>query len=352
MTNASAAFQKTNAPIETQNDNEKERSYTAHKVTFTASEIDSDNMVQTIASRLMKAHPYDVCITRYQRGDGYNVQEAKDIANKILTARLANEDPDFGEFAQDCWEDEYDSAHTLLHEFLDKLREDYIDNVDDDEEETSEIERLVKCLEDDESEIIDSILELASCHDDSSPEDLFYPNDYCEIALIFMPPEGAWDDYMFCQGHEYYAGLEINERSTDVLRRLGHTLTDYRKHSGNTSKSYGLSRRPVGTKILELDQLRQIAEEASSSYFLVVAYAHVPLSQLLKIDFTQPVTLEKWAVASWNPDSGTFFDLQQEDPLIAPPGIGRWVIPGATGYSPDDICGMVSRYYQSDLTNG
>lgn len=317
---------------------ENQKTFYYGKKDHPVSLLHADDAAEIITKLILAKDPFAVCHTAFEPLDCDNKSAAR-LANKILEAKISNGPLDLREYVADS-EYTWREARDVAEEFFEAIKNEddaLLDDIDSDD------------LQD---EIANMLVDEAFERDSSSFEDLFPSRLTAEIALVIMPPDMCLDDYMLCQGRAGWSGVELNERSVDVLARCGHRLGDYRRHSGNKSENYDRKLYKPWMPLATLDELKELANEACSSYFNVIIYAQVPIRDIYKADFAQPITLSQYSLASWNFINGTFHDITKKQPLIIPPGLGRWVIPGETGYSPDDICGLSSSYYEAGLRNG
>jgi hypothetical protein len=92
-----------------------------------------------------------------------------------------------------------------------------------------------------------------------------------------------------------------------------------------------------------------MVDNSCASYFMFVAYAIVPLSQLLRIDLASPATLSDAHIATYNPMNGTFHDAEHVRNLTVSPKNGRYYS-GSHGYSPENICCLHTPHYYGEIT--
>ena len=204
-----------------------------------------------------------------------------------------------------------------------------------------------------ECEIGDLVLDIVHEKDDSKPLDLLGTNDRVEVAFILMPnASNVYSDDYTVYSHKAWADwehLSLSQGLLESLPRLGYSLTEYRNHSGNKHErdervSAYRKRRPIAT----LDQIKELVENACSAYFHFAIYAQVPLKQLLNLDLKRPVVLSEYSLCTYS-DSGTFFDLRVNQPIVLNPEDGIWKSFGSKG--PSDWCGLSNRYYQANIRN-
>lgn len=187
--------------------------------------------------------------------------------------------------------------------------------------------------------------------DQSTPIDALGSYDLVEIAFLFQDPTGYGSDYMV-ESHRSWADwqdLSISQGLLHALPRLGYTLSDYRKHSGNKnnrSDDYPIiaRRQPLAS----LDQLKELVENACSSYFHFAIYAQVPLVSLVRLDLKRPIRLDRYALSTINCNSGTFMDITIDKPVILRPEDG--VLRTFTGEGPRDWCGLSGNHYKAEIS--
>lgn len=242
-----------------------------------------------------------------------------------------------GQSAEDTYHEEHESSVTsaleTLSEALDEMRDDDEDVPDMDLEAWSEAVRDI---------MIDHMYE----NDDSSVMDMFGSWDYCEITFRL----GGEDDVESQKKWADFDHLAINWSLQKALASLGYTIGDYRRMTGNRTKSNGLgrvARRPQ--PLVTEDELRELVSEACSTHFNFVIYAMVPVQDLVTLDLTKPISLSNYSVASYDSMNGTFYDKSGRQAITIQPGEGHLEAP--RGYSPDGICGFVHSYYHSKIAN-
>jgi hypothetical protein len=132
---------------------------------------------------------------------------------------------------------------------------------------------------------------------------------------------------------------------------MGYSLKEYRAHSGNKLKSEATKRHKVWpNQMATLDQLKEMVDNACNSHFIFMVYAQVSLPDLFKLKLDEPIMLNKYALATYNSWNGTFFDTCFNAPIVINPKQAFFHLPG-DGYSPDDICGLSSSYYTTQIKN-
>ena len=304
---------------------------------YPVSLLQGEDAAEEISKLIIEKNPYSIYYTAFEALDCDDKTAAK-LANKMLEAKKNGEPVDLCDYAADTdytWREVHDLTESFFEE-LEQEDEELLEDID-----LSELTDEVTSL----------LLDHAMENDDSKVEDLFPSHLTAEIALVIMPSDQHLDDYMIEQGIKGWSGIDLNGRSLDVFARCGHKLGDYRRHSGNKNQNEDGKTFKPWMQLATLDELKDLADNACSSYFNIILYAQVPISDIYNADFDQPITLSQYSIASWDFINGTFHDITKKEPLVIPPELGRWVIPGETGYSPDDICGLVGSYYEARLQN-
>lgn len=285
------------------------------------------------------------------RSDSLDNKTVQKMADAILTARRDKSDEHVDAILEETLghgsnaeDDYYDAGHAenheqkirdLAEEIRDFAEENELDLPELDEEEWSQAVR-------------DRAIEEMYEQDDSSVMDLVDSHDRFQMIVRLVDggeqisSNKAWADW---------SDMRIDDQLQATLARLGHSIGEYRAHSGNRSKSHDLvpgmrKRRP---EIASLDQIKAVVEDACSSYFSIVLFANVRLSDLFTLDLGKPIMLSNCSLASYDGMNGTFFDVNLKHAVEILPGQG--FLEAATGYTPDDICGLVLSYYNADLAN-
>ncbi len=205
-------------------------------------------------------------------------------------------------------------------------------------------------VDDIETELAETIREVAQDEDDSTPLDVLSSCDRVEIAFMFQDPSCHWEDYMAISHKSWseWKELSISQGLLHALPRLGYTLEEYRAHSGNEHEEHdeyaaGPKQQPLAT----LDELEEIVDNACSGYFNFAIYAIVPLSDLLQVDLARPIRLSNYSICSINAQSGTFHSIEKGKPIVLRPEDGRFV---AFDKGPVDWCGMVGSFFHAEIS--
>ncbi|NJM50186.1 MAG: hypothetical protein HC843_04325, partial [Sphingomonadales bacterium] len=211
---------------------------------------------------------------RYQSGHSQWTQDQLNkIASQTLDAKYKNREPEFpdsiseGYNSWDCWHDSVRDEIMSENEDLD-----------------------LSC------EWLDDLYyywsQKTADKDTSSFSDLFGRHDRCEILYVFMPMNSLEDSLCHFEGSYCdYETIVIDHNFQHALYQLGFSIGEYRKHSGNRSKSFTIDQniRPQPRKLATPDQLKEMLENNCSSNFLIAAYANVPIQQIFDIDIHKTI---------------------------------------------------------------
>lgn len=195
--------------------------------------------------------------------------------------------------------------------------------------------------------------------DSSRPQDALSSWDRAEVIFVISPTGKHALDASIASQRSWpdFAELCVNENLAHAMTCLGYTLSDYRKASGNRHASErargarSIASPEVRRRAVPLcswDAIQEMVDNACATHFLFVLYAIVPITQLIALDPTKPMTFSKAAIASWNPWDGTFHDAVSVPAVTVTPKMGTLMSPSGW-HSPDSICGFVHSYYFADL---
>lgn len=189
--------------------------------------------------------------------------------------------------------------------------------------------------------------------DGSAPEDLFSRFDRAEVFFCFRQPGTYMVDEMV-ESHKNWADpeeLAITDGLKHALAVMGYTVGEFRSAFRNRHESMltpgGIRKR--NNRLLTPQELKVVIENACSTNFVFGCYAYVSIDELIKLDLTKPVTFDRGVVGVWNPYNGIYHDSEKFETLTFTPKEG--VLEACTGYSPDDVCGLVLSYFESSITN-
>jgi hypothetical protein len=199
--------------------------------------------------------------------------------------------------------------------------------------------------------------------DDSTPDVALSSFDRVEMMFWLIAPGTSVDDLCHIAGPwPEAARVQLNDQFQFALSKLGHTITDWRRHVGSKEASHltGLRRSRkdaislVGGEqrpLVSLDDLVTIVDNGCTQYFGLVLYAWVPLADVLELDMSQPVRLTNPRVALYNPYAGTFMEAGQTSGAVVVQDGRDGEFNALVGYSPRDICGLVMTGFEGNLEN-
>lgn len=206
-------------------------------------------------------------------------------------------------------------------------------------------------FDDIESDLTSQISAIVQEDDDSTPLDLLGSCDHVEIAFVFMALDCYADDFMAASHKSWpeWKELSISQGLLHALPRMGYSLEDYRKHSGNEHEEYdeyeAIPKRPP---LATLDEIEEIVDNACTGYFNFAVYAQVPLVQLIELDLSRPIRLSRYSLCTLNSGSGTFMSVEKDKPVILRPEDGRFIAFNSKG--PSDWCGLYNVPFQADIS--
>lgn len=189
---------------------------------------------------------------------------------------------------------------------------------------------------------------------ESTATDLLASYDYCQ--LLFRFSQGPYIEDTMIVSHKPwsdYSELAITEDLQFALNNLGYTVGQFRTACSNTHEAYKplKARRPHRQPIVTMDKLKEAIENACSQYFHIYLFAIIPITDLMALDISKPITFDKCWVATANCFSGTFHDVPADCPVTVNPGDGVLLSGGHMAYSPDDVCGLYTPHYHARVHN-
>lgn len=322
-------------------------------ISLTVADIDSPNaFLQTEQGEAFVAKLVnELYYSRYERygNDGpMSLKEGNKLAEAILDGkrdgipahRAIATHFKFGYDPESYW---YDVARGEVETVLDSINSE----LDDGESE------LALDTFDWLEALMDPIVEALQDQDKSKPDDLLGSYDKCEMVFLIKPDGHAIDEMITTtKAWSEFDSLYVDHQLQHGLSRLGYSIDDYRRLSGNKLPSHelqrGLKKRP--DRLVTPEQLEEMIDNACTQYFLFAVYAVVPVQQLIDLDLTKPMTFSTAAVATYNPFSGTFHEVRVNRPVTVTPKEGE-LRSGSEGISPDDICGLHLPVFYADLKN-
>ena len=319
-------------------------------LTFTRRQIEDGSLYDEHCDRIADTIAKEIWFERYQPENRVRgLAETAEVAGALFDRYSREPRGDalrklgqYGNCTHWLCEEEIRPAVTSLREEIESKSDDleWVPNFEMDEDEFDwALADLVQ----------DKVLE----RDKSKPTDMLSSSDRVEVAFVFMPrSQNIYPDDYYISSHKAWADWEhlgINQGLLEVLPRLGYTLGECRRHSKNRHKrDQGLSRHPRRRPIATLDEIRELVENACSSYFNFAIYAQVPLKQLLETDLDRPVMLDRYSLCTYS-EEGTFHSIERSSPIVLNPEDGIWKSFGKSG--PSEWGGMVNSYYHADIRN-
>lgn len=280
--------------------------------------------------------------TRYwrDRSDSFTLKELNDYAAAIIEAKRS--DSDIDEALMD---------KLPPREFFDTWREDVRPD-------------LIAYLEPHVSKtVIDRNLhdihylwsDAAADADQSSVTDLFTSYDYVE--LVWKIGFNEYLDDCLIYSHKPWPDaneIQITENLQFALNVMGYTVREFRDYANNQHPSYSRlpPRRPHRERIVTLQHIQETMDNACSTSFMFALYAIVPITDLIALDLSKPITFEKCWIATTDPLNGTFHDVPCTGPVTLRDGIdGELRAAGQFHYQPADICCLHTPHYHTRVTN-
>lgn len=282
----------------------------------------------------------------YNRGP-YDMKFTNAIASDVLDAKKAGGEP--------C--EMHDVVEAHFSEGSDATDTYYEDHSQDVKTAIEEIAEQIEALDlglpepdmdEWEEAVRDRMVEHMEENDDTSILDLISTSDTCEI-VVHLHDTG---NEIECDWRTSCLDTMTIDRTMQLtMAALGYSIADYRRMSTNKRKSDRLvgGIRKRAQPLLTEHELRELIENAGHSHFDIVLYAIVPLRSVIDLDVTRPFTLDSYAIAAYNSSSGTFHEMTRKEAIVIMPGEGFIGTP--RGYSPADICGLSTRYYEAKLEN-
>ena len=190
--------------------------------------------------------------------------------------------------------------------------------------------------------------------DTSRVTDLFSSWDTCEILFQLTPTRCAEDNLI--QSHRSWSEpseLAITSELQYALNQIGYTVSEFRKLARNKHEAYSplAATRRRRDPIVDWPKLSSTIENACSSMFGFYLFAIAPLTDLIKLDLTKPITFSPCWLATMNPFSGTFHDEPCATPVTVSPTDGVLISGADVSYSPDEVCGLHRPHYHGRITN-
>lgn len=298
---------------------------------------------QAAMRRIADGHYY----TGYERSsEGLGLKDATKMADRILDAIAKGENP---RWVIDPGHRCHQSVSMYLL-YADDDRKGLIEAIGE------ECESLGIEFDDDEwRDALEIDLEERLIEGDkSSAADMLSSHDVAEIAFTFSGGFKYAEDSMASarRNTSRFGEMCIDEALQVNLSGVGYSIADYRKMTGDRTEGERLQRglRKRRDPLLSPKQLASLIDNACTSYFSIGLYAMVPVSDLLDLDLTKPLTFSRATVCSYNNSSGTFHQETQVHDVTVAPRHGRLL--AITGYGPNEVCGGLStHHYEGRLKN-
>lgn len=197
--------------------------------------------------------------------------------------------------------------------------------------------------------------EAADQADDSSVTDLFASYDHVE--LVWKIGRHDYVDDCLIYSHRPWPDsdeIQITDNLQYALNVMGYTVGDFRKHTGNKHPAYSPlpSARRRRQPIVTLDHIVEAIDNACSTNFMFAIYAIVPITDLIALDLTKPITFDKCWIATTDPMNGTFHDVPATGPVTLQDGPdGELRTGGHFRYEPAEICCLHTPHYHARVRN-
>lgn len=280
----------------------------------------------------------------------YDMKTMNELAKNILEAKYDGKE--FGDIIEILEGNFYDySAEQKYDEEYSSDINNILESISNDLEDMSEDDDTIPEMDIElwEQELRDRIVSKLYNDDDSCVTDMYTSHDRAEV--VFYLGSNVYIDSVYSKkNYSDFKQLEIDTNLQSQLAAMGYSISEYRKMSGNKSKSTikgGVPKRKH--PMLTPADLKEIVDNACSSYFDFVVYAIVPISEIIDLDVRKPIVLSNYAVATYNGSSGTFHDVTKKDSIVIYPQEAK--LTGVTGYTPDQICGLSHRAYIANIKN-
>ena len=307
-----------------------------------------------------QSEPGRALVTAWATGAGYSryyshgndaslsLKDGSELADRILDAIAAGEPPHatlakFFRFGE--------SPETYIAHNMDSDIERFVEEIAETAAENGIIIPAVDVPAWEET-ARECLAEALNEADDTGPEDLLDKHDQAEVVFFFGKPGWGFED-VCCSSLKPWsdpAEIQVNQNLEWALASLGYSLEAYRALSGNAHPGERLAglaprRAPVVTE----DDLREMIENACTSYFAFVLYAVVPVTDLLDVRKGAPLTFQNARVGTYNPSSGTFYNARPIESITV--GADEGTLRSCHGwYSPNDICDFVVSKMRGRIT--
>ena len=303
----------------------------------------STNEGQAWLSSLAEAFPY-AAFDRCQCSN-WTLKQMNELAARVIDAKYSKEDPSD---IVASWVEPNSPSDIWYNE----IRHDLGDHIEDRLAQAAP-ENSIAAADEWTDAIYDRWVDLVESQDISTCDDMLSSLDFCEVVFTFtrshFEDDHIWSHRSWSEPKE----LAITPELQFALSKVGYSVTDFRKLSRNRHEAHRHLPRNFRKKrrILEWGGLESVIENACTSNFIMGVFAIVPVADILKIDVTRPMTFDKAWVCTLNPHSGTFHEEPAMGPVTVDPTDGQLKSGAHFSYSPDEICGFVTRHYHTSLRN-
>jgi len=303
----------------------------------------STNEGQAWLSSLAEAFPY-AAFDRCQCSN-WTLKQMNELAARVIDAKYSKEDPSD---IVASWVEPNSPSDIWYNE----IRHDLGDHIEDRLAQAAP-ENSIAAADEWTDAIYDRWVDLVESQDISTCDDMLSSQDFCEVVFTFtrshFEDDHIWSHRSWSEPKE----LAITPELQFALSKVGYSVTDFRKLSRNRHEAHRHLPRNFRKKrrILEWGGLESVIENACTSNFIMGVFAIVPVADILKIDVTRPMTFDKAWVCTLNPHSGTFHEEPAMGPVTVDPTDGQLKSGAHFSYSPDEICGFVTRHYHTSLRN-
>jgi hypothetical protein len=200
--------------------------------------------------------------------------------------------------------------------------------------------------------IADRAVEIMVEDDDSTPTDVLQHFDEVELVFHMVPEWAETDEFLSFSGP--YLDPEkmiVDDRLAFALGALGYTVQEFRDATGNAMPDAVVKPEDVvvnADRIVTMDDIVEMIENASITFFNFVAYARVPITDLLALDLSRAFAFGNVSIGSHNRMDGTYHDVRVKREVVLRDGVhGR--LDTVAGYGPNEVCDFVMSYYDARL---
>lgn len=200
--------------------------------------------------------------------------------------------------------------------------------------------------------IADRAVEIMVEEDDSTPTDVLQRFDKVELVFHMVPSWANTDEFLTFSGpYLEPEKMIVDDRLAFALGALGHTVQEFRDATGNAMPDAIVKPEDVvvnADRIVTMEDIVEMVENASITFFNFVAYARVPITDLLALDLSKPFAFGNVSIGSHNRMDGTYHDVRVEREVVLQDGVhGR--LDTVAGYGPNEVCDFVMSYYDARI---